>query len=252
MNRIKMPFLALIIVIFLSTGIFAQDAGGTKFMLGFDFGLGYAKNDDLNDGTKDFGPVVRDQYKTKYPSYNWYYKHDKAGLAWGTDLEARILGDTLGMGLSIGYHSAGKAKNSVKAEGYTAEHYYSAEITAIPILATLYYKVNMANDNFFLLGAGGGYYKGQLTVTEEAKNFADGNFKNDFRADGSTWGVHAKAEFDFVFSQVVSFFVGLNVRYAKIDEFKYNGSTVIITSTGKKVEGNFTGFLMYFGAGLIF
>jgi hypothetical protein len=232
--------------------VFSGHAFAQKFFLGADLGAGYSYNSRLNSATAGYGKAAAAELNDLNGTTLFRAKEEKAWLSAGIDLEPRYFfpGD-MGFGLSIGYHLAGVAKSTAKAEGYQPEQYFSATITAIPVLATAYVR-NSFRDNLVLVcGLGAGYYMGTLHIIEEAKGFTYGNFKNEYTAKGDAYGVHAKAEADYFIGRY-GIYGGLLLRYAKIKSFSHGGGDVRMPKTGERVEGSFTGFLLYVGAALGF
>lgn len=247
---LKKFYLPLFCSIFVVSTVFTSSAlfAGTDFILGISGDLGYAPNSQMNDAVSGYGDAAADSLNTLNSTSAFSGKEEKAGFAIGVDLDAKLLVDSFGIGFSTGYQLGSQSSSVAEASGYSSEQSLTINLSAIAYLATLYYRYVLDEKSFLLIGAGPGYYKSTMTLTEEASGFSSGNFKNEYKYSGSTWGGHFKLEYNAVAGSV-DFFAGVTGRYAKVDEFKKDGVT--LTSSGKKMEGNFTGVVIYCGAGFM-
>lgn len=246
MNGFKKFYCFLVFFILSASAIYAE----TDFSVNLSGNLGYVPNSSMDDSIDIYGDAVAEQLNALNNTSLFEGKNDKAGFGYGADIEARMLMDSIGFGLSLGYQVGGESVSKAEADGYKSEQSLSLELTAVSYLATVYYKHAITESGYLLLGAGGGYYDGTMTLTEEAKGFASNNFKNDYEFAGSTWGGHLKMEYNYLIGSV-DLFGGVMARYAKIDEFKKSGHP--LTSDGDdNIEGSFSGVLFYLGAGYQF
>jgi hypothetical protein len=216
-------------------------------MIDATMGFGYAGNKQMNDAVGGYGDYVAGELNTLNSTNVFSGNEDKAGFQYHLDLELRYLMSSFGFGASFGYHGGGKSESVAEADGYESKQSLSITLSATPVLGTLYYRQNLSDFFDLVFGIGAGYYNGQMVVKEEASGFVSGNFSNEYEYKGSTVGYHGKIEL-ISKSSFYHFYAGILGRYAQIDEFK-NGSTTL-TVNGKKLEGNFTGATLYFGAGL--
>jgi len=227
------------------TPVFAD----TNFGIGAIIGLGYAPNSQMNDAVAGYGDAAAAALNAVNSTTVFKGTKENAGFAYGFDLDTRLLVDSFGFGCTIGYQGGGTSSSTAEASGYQSKQSLTFYLSSVSYLATLYYRHIIDETSFLLIGAGPGYYKGTMKLTEEAKGFISGNFKDEYSYGGSTWGGHVKAEYNVLLGSI-DLFGGVMGRYAKISEFKKGG--IALTSSGKKLEGNFTGALVYFGAGLMF
>ena len=235
----------VMLIIFTVSAVYAE----TNFSINLSGNLGYVPNSSMDDAVSWYGDDTAEELNTLNSTDVFKGKNEKAGLGAGIDLEGRLFLNNLGLGLSLGYQYGGESRSVAKAGGYDTEQSLSLTATALSYLGTVYYKYTLAETSYVLLGAGGGYYQGKMQIKEEAKGFASGNGSDEIDFDGSTWGAHLKAEYNYAMDSI-GFFGGVMARYASIDEFKKDGA--VLTSDGDNIEGNFSGVLLYFGAGLNF
>ncbi len=228
----------------ITSSVFAD----TNFGIGALVGLGYASNSKMNDVVAGYGDEVADDLNDVNSTSVFKGKADNAGFAYGFDLDARVIGDSFGVGCSLGYQVGGESSSSAEASGYESKQSLSLELSSTVYLLTLYYKHVIDESSFILFGAGPGFYNSKMKLAEEASGFVSGNFKDEYEYTGSTWGGHFKVEYNYLIGSV-DIFAGLLGRYAKVSEFEKDG--VALTVSGEKLEGNFTGALIYFGVGFM-
>jgi hypothetical protein len=217
----------------------------TSFSINLIGNMGYVPNSSMDDAVKGYGDFIANSIDPDV----FKGKDEKSVLGAGIDLEGRFFLGSIGFGLSAGYQYGGESKSVAKASGYASEQYLSLTLTAITYLGTVYYKHSIDETSFVLLGVGGGYYQGTMTLTEEAKKFMSGNFKDEYDFEGNTLGGHIKVEYNRMMGSA-ALFGGVMGRYASIDEFKRGG--IALNFGDGNIEGSFSGLLLYFGAGLAF
>ena len=235
----------VIFTVFTVSAVYAE----TKFSINLIGNIGYVPNSSMDDAVKGYGDFIAADLNLVNPGDPFKGKDEKSVLGAGIDLEGRLFLGSIGFGLSAGYQYGGESRSVAKASGYASEQYLSLTLTAITYLGTVYYKYSMDENSFVLLGVGGGYYQGTMTLTEEAKKFMNGNFKDEIDFKGNTLGGHIKIEYNKMIGSI-ALFGGVMGRYANIDEFKKSG--FILTSGDDNIEGSFTGLLLYCGAGVNF
>ena len=244
MKKFRKLFFVLLFV-FAVTAVYAE----TSFSINLIGNMGYVPNSSMDDAVKGYGDATAIALNAVNPGDPFKGKDEKSVLGAGIDLEGRLFLGSIGFGLSAGYQYGGESRSVAKASGYASEQYLSLTLTAITYLGTVYYKHSIDETSYVLLGVGGGYYQGTMTLTEEAKKFMSGNFKDEYDFEGNTLGGHIKVEYNRMMGSI-SLFGGVMGRYANIDEFKKSGFA--LTSGGDTIEGSFSGLLLYFGAGLNF
>ena len=245
----KFSFLSVFVLIFFiysATG-FANSYKEKPFQLLLSGVASFTNNKDMNDWA---------DATTIYVAYinsisNYSTDTSKAKTATGFDFEFRYFPDNLwdlGFGLQIGSHTA-KAESKLDSPGlrqYTCTY----ELTVIPIVANLYYRIDFESSNgFMLLGGGLGYYFGEMKLEEKG-------VPNPASLDGkqSKIGFQLLAEYDYVFDIGFTLFGGIKYRYVQFDKFDGDfGDFVSVASfTNKKFKAGLSGVALYIGLGYSF
>lgn len=268
MSRSKVIVLVVVLMVFLfPSSLFAKN-----IFLGLSLGGGYTYNPQLDDVVEGAGDEAADLLNTEHGVTTFRGEDEKSGVAVGIDLEGRVYLDNLGIGLSIGFHQAGRAESTAKSDSHTAEYSFKAMIVGLPILLTGYYKIGFEN-LYIVLGAGVGWYNSWAIADLEIKDSpntslvhwlvlggtrsSDGNeYERTWGAWGSTVGVHAKGEIHLALG-FIDIFGGVMGRYAEVTEFKDDDGEIVKLKSQSSGEyenlvGSFTGVFFYIGAGLAF
>lgn len=252
MNRISFFAAALLLSTGVSSSVFADY--NSNFHLAAQFGVGYAQNDDMNNSVSGFGDRVAADVNAIASAnglVGGFEGNDKkANVNYGFDIEPRFFSGSFGFSFSIGYYTT-ESESTVESSRWSDNASKKMELDVVPMLATLYYRSQINDDMFFLLGAGAGYYKATLEYSWEDNISISSTYRQSGsqEASGSAIGYHAKIEFDYMLSYV-AIYGGVAGRYVKIDNFEYQGSTVK-NSDGSNFEAGLTGVFMYFGASLM-
>lgn len=251
MNKKVLKTVSVSVMIFMSACLLFSSAAYADVNYGIAgiFGMGYTPNSSMDDAVAFYGDTASTTLNKLNKTTLFKGSKDKAGLAIGADLEARLFVDEFGIGVSWGYLYGGKSKSSAEAEGYKYKQTLSLKLDSYAYMATFYYRYVIDTNGFLLIGGGPGFYKGTMEYKEEASGFTTGNFNYTYEYTGNAWGGHLKLEYNLLVGPL-DMFAGVMGRYAKIEKFERNGD--VLTSSGENVEGNFSGFLVYIGAGLLF
>jgi len=255
----KFCFLSVFLLIFFiysATG-FAFTPNKPEYQLLLSLVVGYANNKDMNNWAKEAEDYI-----------NWLYSGgrlesnlSKANIPVGFDIDFRYFFDDIGLGLQIGYHLT-KAEGSPQLSGNfpapfsrygTFKVTDTEELIVVPVVATLYYRIDLESENsFVLLGGGIGYYFG--TYNSCWTESFNGITINEYKLDGfkqSKIGFHALVEYDYVFGSGLTLFGGIKYRYVQFDELKKGGRTVQNVDGGK-LKAGLTGVAAYIGLGYSF
>jgi len=237
------------------TAILAQDVqdyqGGTNdtshFQILGTLGLGYAHNKDMSDRIEGLGDDMADTYNSTTGTNDFENDFSSALFTWGVDLEARYLMEMIGFGASIGYHSC-KAESKVSGDGWVDEFTFTSTLSVVPVLGTIYYKHDLDQNSFFLLGAGLGYYMGTFHEEWKDDDTVAPDMSLDEEFDTNSIGYHVKMEYNYVMENGISFTAGILGRYVTFDDLK--NDNVEILYNGDPLEVNLTGANIYLSAGL--
>ncbi len=202
-------------------------------------GIGYSDNSDIKDELM----MLADDIEDTVPLESASVEHSNGNVGFNAEFRY-FFNDNVGAGLSFGYYQA--SSSSLDAVFYdTYLNYYKCNVdvkfTVVPVLANIYYRANMENNNFLLLGAGLGFYRGRITIEEEIKSehlLYSEEFDSTLKKN--ILGLQAMAEYDWVFDSGFTIFAGLKVRAANFKKLENNESYC---------NGNFTGAEIYIGAG---
>ena len=245
----------LIFFIYSATGFAYSESQLPEYQLLFSLDVGYAYNKDMNDDVDDYTLYAEDDLNTYYSpsSYSHKVETTKANLPVGFNIEFRSFWDNIGFGVQVGYHMV---KAESKLGGSYPDHDKATstyELTVVPIVATLYYRVDFESSNSFVLVGGGlGYYFGNLSVELERQDDLLGIWnKRSFDGSQSKIGAHILVEYDYVFDFGLTLFAGLKARYVQFDEFK-DGIYYLKNNSGSKFKAGLTGVSLYLGAGASF
>lgn len=255
----RVLLIAILIMLGLSNQLFSQEFDplqGNNIQLGIKFGFGYAPNSDMNDPVKDFGDALAAEmnaFTIAYYAINPAFENNTSDANWnyGFDFEPRYFVSNMGIGLSVGYHSTSSAQANVESDKYTDTFKISLQLKCYPLLASLYYKGNISDSMFFLVGAGGGYYIGTMEYDFEDNFSLSATYgeSETIKYKGNAIGAHARFEVDYVYS-MFAFYGGVEGRYVKFDEFKKSGET-LKSSDGSAISAQLTGVYFYFGASVL-
>ncbi len=250
MKKVTLFSTAAFLVLAVSSSVFAQNAG--MFHLAVQAGLGYAQNRDMNHLVAGFGD------ETAADVNAWCASHSKAGgfegsetranWNYGIDLEPRLFFGSFGVSMSVGYHATSRAESSVESPNWRDSASISMQMKVVPVCATVYYRADLGDSAFMLLGAGAGYYRATLKyhdVDNISVSYYYG-YDETFTFKGDTVGYHARVEFDYLYGPI-AFYAGVMGRYVNIDNFERNGAP-LKNSDGTRFEAGLTGIYSYFGA----
>jgi len=242
----KIYVTALFLTFFSMTGsfLFAQgnDTAPPLQILG-SISLGYANNSDMNDAAKDRGEQDADYYNSLVAGDPFSADNSSANFTYGFDLDLRYFFGNFGVGAETGYHTA-EAESKVSASGWEDESTTTVELTVIPVVANVFYKISAGSANsFFLIGAGVGYYSGTMEYKYEDDDTLAGDDSFTKKDKNSAMGCNALVEYDFVLDNGITFFTGVKARYVEFDKFEDEGFKI---SDG----GSLTGVNWYIGAGV--
>lgn len=256
----KKVVFSILSVLFFVSAVAAQEFDplqGRTFQLGIRFGFGYAKNNQMNDLMHEIGDYETASMNffmsTSYPSIPGTFENSKEKADWnlGLDLEPRMFFENFGLGVSIGYHATNTASSNIEHTTFTDNVSYSMKLQCIPILATLYYRIDMSDSLIFLLGAGGGYYFGTIKYKWE-DGFSLSATYNESESEsykGNAYGAHARLELNYILN-IFTLFAGVEGRYVKFSEFKV-GNDTLLNVEGEKLTAQLTGVFFYFGASVL-
>ncbi|MCL1864563.1 MAG: hypothetical protein FWF73_01985 [Spirochaetes bacterium] len=259
----KLVFISALIFVFFiyNASGFADssDSSGdkTEYQLLISGVMGYANNKDMNASAENEAKFQAEALNFYYYGINYPYKINskKANLPVGVDIDFRLFSDNIGIGLQVGYHTA-KAESEVSSASFPDKDRIDItyELSVVPIVGTLFYRMNFESSNSFVLFGGGiGYYFGLMTVDFKWQNNMYGLAGMDSN-DGTRTviGLHALIEYDYVFDMGFTIFGGIKARYVRFDEFDKDEKFYIADSNWEKIKANLTGVAAYIGAGYSF
>lgn len=212
----------------------AQATGNDGVGIFVNTGFGWANNlrtaDWLNANRDISKPFLGSNIKEDQEENNLLYA--------GFDLEPRYFSGNLGYGLAFGYYNTTNGSRNIS--GSVNRFHADADLTAIAIRPSIYYRVGLDNNNFVLLGGGLGYYRASLKVATGFNNNLE-----SYEGTGWTIGWHAGIEYNWVFGPVVVN-CGVMSRFAeiwKLEINKANGDEVYDSGA------SFSGIYFHVGAG---
>jgi hypothetical protein len=213
----------------------AQGTGSDGFGVFVNTGFGWANNLRMTDWLN----AMRDNSKLFLGGTNFTEDQEQNTLLYaGFDVEPRYFSGNIGYGLAFGYYNATNGSRNIS--GSVNKFHADADLTAIAIRPSVYYRIGLDNNNYLLLGGGFGYYRASLNVT-----YGFNDNLESYEGTGWTIGWHAGLEYNWKLGPVV---VNLGVlsRFAeiwKLEINKANGDEVY------DVGASFSGIYFYVGAG---
>jgi len=213
---------------------------------------GYVNNTSMNDLTKR--RARKDADKLNHPfKRNQVESSPAHHFPLGLDFELRFFYDTFGLGLQAGYHAVRAKTDVVNSVTDSVETTTTSYLSVKPVVATLYYRIELGSIyQFLLVGAGTGYYFGRIDLEHEGSILASSEYFGGSYKAQTQKGYHFLIEYDIYSSSSLTFFAGLKARYLKFDEFKKGGNALKVYGTDKNVKASLTGIACYAGLGLSF
>ncbi|MCL1864561.1 MAG: hypothetical protein FWF73_01975 [Spirochaetes bacterium] len=215
--------------------------------------MGYGKNPGMNSSAKN---SAQEDVDLIYSLYSARFDVDSSTANWpkGGDIDFRYFFDNIGLGLELGYHIT-KAEAKATHSNYLEKTTSTFKLSVIPVVATLYYKIDLeSSNNFILLGGGVGYYFGNMNFDYKEEIIPSSwpyhSSSNDYKQ--SKVGYHVLVEYDYVMDVGFTFFAGMKYRYVKFDEFKDGSYILHEYGTSKNLKAGLTGVALYLGAGMSF
>ena len=224
--------------------------------------MGYANNKAMNNSTKSVARYDADWLNSlpvspQYPSPRFSVDNTSANFSGGCDVDFRYFFDNFGIGLQSGYHIA-RAESEMTEPRYVDKSTTTYELSVVPVVSTLFYRITRSSNSFILLGGGIGYYFGKVKFDYEDKITIPPNYSYSFSGKQSKVGVHALIEYDYILDNGITFFGGVKYRYIQFDKFKKGGKVAQELGYGpngipvKNLKAGLTGVTAYIGAGVSF
>ncbi len=183
----KKTYITILFLLLLTSGIYA-DSGSESMNYGLyiNAGFGFANNlrmeDWLNNQRNFFGRSQAGANQTE--------PGEKSSVFYtGFNIEPRIFIGNIVIGPSFGYYSTTTGKRQVT--GSNGTYRASLELNVYSLAATIYYKINLSDVSFLLLGGGLGYYNGALDIKYGMNNNIESH-----KANSWTIGWHTGLEYN--------------------------------------------------------
>ena len=252
----KLTFLSVFMFVFFiynATG-FAFTPNKPEYQLLLSWVAGYANNKAMNNSAENEAQEFGEEFATTFGGGGYSINSSKANLPAGFDVDFRLFSDNIGIGLQIGYHTA-KAESKVSSPTPDRDKAtITYELSVVPVVATLYYWIELASSNsFLLLGGGLGYYSGKMNYNGKWDDMYGPFYSlshDNFRQ--TKIGCHILIEYDYVFDIGFTIFAGIKARYVQFDEFKKDNYYIGEYPADKNLKAGLTGVALYIGGGYSF